>query len=95
MQQEESERNQFAVHDVFYIAPPVDSVIATGVVEFGTFQVGDRIRIGDSIKSTIGKIESPKQADIAEAAAGDNVEFHLIGVDRGQVKAGDKIVSRD
>jgi len=81
----------FTVHDVFYIAPLVDSVIATGVVDVGTFHVGDHVVVADKIRTQIGKIESIEQGEIPEAVRGDNVGFHLIGVDRGQVKSGDQI----
>ena len=86
------QQSQFTVHDVFYIAPPVDSVIATGVVDAGTFRVGDAIVVAGDIESTIGKIESIQQGEIQQASAGDNVGFHLIGVERGQVNSGDKVV---
>jgi hypothetical protein len=81
----------FTVHDVFYIAPPVDSVIATGVVDVGTFHVGDSVVVADQIRMQIGKIESIERGEISEAVRGDNVGFHLIGVDRGQIKSGDQI----
>lgn len=81
----------FRVHDVFYIAPPVDSVVATGFVDVGTFHVGDHVVVADQIRAKIGKIESIEQGEISEAVRGDNVGFHLIGVDRGQVKSGHQI----
>lgn len=82
---------KFRVHDVFYIAPPVDSVVATGVVDVSTFHVGDHVVVADQIRTQIGKIESIEQGEISEAVRGDNVGFHLIGVDRGQVNSGDQI----
>lgn len=90
-----NQKSQFTVQDVFYIAPPVDSVIATGVVAAGTFRVGDAIIVADSIASEIGKIEAYQQGEVQEATVGANVGFHLTGVNRNQVKSGDKIVGRD
>jgi translation elongation factor EF-Tu-like GTPase len=90
-----TQKPEFTVHDVFYIAPPVDSVIATGIVDSGRFRVGDPITVADGITSTIGKIESIQYGEIQEASAGDNVGFHLTGVDRGQVTSGDRIVGSD
>jgi translation elongation factor EF-Tu-like GTPase len=86
-----SARPTFTVHDVFYIAPPIDSVIATGVVDVGTFRVGDSVVIADGLRSQIGKIESIRQGEIPEAGSGDNVGFHLIGVRRDQIKSGARI----
>lgn len=92
-------------------APPVDKplrlplqdvysitgvgTVPVGRVETGTFKVGDTVSImpGNHV-AEVKSIET-HHTPIQEAKAGDNIGFNLRGVDKGAIRRGDVIGSKD
>ena len=86
---------QFTIHDVFYIKPPVDRVIVTGVVDHGSIHPGERASLqcaSGTIAVTVEAIEGFKIGEIKGANAGDNVGLKLVGVTKDQPAPGDKVI---
>jgi translation elongation factor EF-1alpha len=83
----------FTVQDVFYIKPPVDRVILTGVVDEGSVQVGDELTVHTQkgpIAVKLDMVEFPdKQAD--RASKGDQVGLRLAGIAKDQAQRGDRV----
>lgn len=86
----------FTVHDVFYIKPPVDRVILTGVVDEGTVKIGDELTVhtrSGPITVTIDMVELPsRQAE--QATKGDQAGLRLVGIRKEQAERGDRITSK-
>lgn len=84
---------RFIISDVFEIIGK--GVVATGLVDYGVFNVGDHVILmkqdGSGIKSTITGIEAfRKELDAAEP--GQNVGLLLKGVKRIDVSTSKEIV---
>jgi len=88
---------QFAVHDVFYIKPPVDRVIVTGVMEEGTVKAGESATVhckSGAIDVVVEGIEGFRQGDLKVASKGDQVGLRLTGISKDQLASGDKVTGR-
>src|SRR5262245_5751159 len=88
---------QFAVHDVFYIKPPVDRVIVTGVMEEGAVHPGEPATVhcrSGAIDVIVEGIEGFRQGELKEAAKGDRVGLRLTGITKDQPASGDKVIGR-
>ena len=92
-------------------APPVDKplrlplqdvysitgvgTVPVGRVETGTFKVGDTVSIMPGNHLAEVKSIETHHTPIQEAKAGDNIGFNLRGIDKGTIRRGDVIGSKD
>ena len=86
----------FTVHDVFYIKPPVDRVILTGVVDDGTVRVGDELIVHPQrgpVTVTLDMIEHPEGRP-QSASKGDQVGLRLVGIRKEQPNRGDRVTAK-
>ena len=69
--------------------------VPVGRVETGTFKVGDTISINPGNHTAEVKSIETHHTPIQEAKAGDNIGFNLRGIDKGTIRRGDVIGSKD
>ncbi|MBE18730.1 MAG: translation elongation factor EF-1 subunit alpha [Thaumarchaeota archaeon] len=69
--------------------------VPVGRVETGMFKVGDTISINPGNHSAEVKSIETHHTPIQEAKAGDNIGFNLRGIDKGTIRRGDVIGSKD
>ena len=69
--------------------------VPVGRVETGTFKVGETISIMPGNHTAEVKSIETHHTPIQEAKAGDNIGFNLRGVDKGAIRRGDVIGSKD
>ena len=69
--------------------------VPVGRVETGTFKVGETISINPGNHTAEVKSIETHHTPIQEAKAGDNIGFNLRGIDKGTIRRGDVIGSKD
>jgi translation elongation factor EF-Tu-like GTPase len=88
---------RFTVEEVFYIKPPVDSVILVGTVQDGTVKAGDPATVeckAGSVSVVVEGIEAFKQGDVKQATKGEQVGLKLRGITMDQPSKGDRVIGK-
>ena len=86
---------EFTVQEVFYIKPPIDSVILVGIVDKGAIHVGDTAIVNCSEGKVTVKImglESLEDNDIQKASKGQQVGIRLKGIKKDVPSKGDRVI---
>ena len=85
---------EFTIENVFYIKPPVDRVILVGTVYAGTVEAGDAATVNcrtGAVKVTVEGIETVQQANVQQAAKGEQVGLRVRGIAKDVPAVGDRV----